>query len=80
MLNELNFHRITNIEVKVHDHTKWIDIQLQNSVNERFEITLYCKDYKTALTVLRKLRDSTINAIDKHNDVDTTTEEEIHED
>jgi|TARA_R100000482_G_scaffold124672_1_gene78365 translation initiation factor 2 alpha subunit (eIF-2alpha) len=80
MLNELNFHRITNIEVQVHDHSKWIDIQLQNSINERFEITLYCPDYKTALTVLRKLRDSTIHAIDKHKDVDTTIEEEIYED
>ena len=80
MLDQLNFHRITNIEVQVHDHSKWIDIQLQNSINERFEITLYCPDYKTALTVLRKLRDSTIHAIDKHKDVDTTIEEEIYED
>lgn len=79
MLDHLNFHRITNIEVQVHDHSKWIDIQLQNTLDERFEITLYCRDYKAALDVLRQLRDSTIHAIDKHKDVDTTTEEEIYE-
>lgn len=79
MLKELNFHRITNIEIQVHDQSKWIDIQLQNSIDERFEITLYCTNYKTALDVLRKLRDSTIHAIDKHKDVDITTEEEIYE-
>jgi len=79
MLDELSFHRITNIEIQVHDHSKWIDIQLRNTLDERFEITLYCRDYKTALTVLRQLRDSTIHAIDKHKDVDTTTEEEIYE-
>lgn len=79
MLDELSFHRITNIEIQVHSESKWIDIQLQNTLDERFEITLYCRDYKTALNVLRKIRDSAIHAIDKHNDVDTTTEEEIYE-
>jgi len=79
MLDQLSFHRITNIEVQVHDHSKWIDIKLQNTLDEWFEITLYCKDYKAALTVLRQLRDSTIHAIDKHKDVDIATEEEIYE-
>lgn len=79
MLDHLNLHRINNIKIQVSDHSKWVDIKVKNTVDEQFELTLYCVNYKSALDLLRQLRDSTIQAIDKHKDVDMALEEKIYE-
>ena len=87
MLNSLSLHQITDVEITVPtiDHN-WVEINLKNSRDEKFELTLFLKEgveehanattLKSTYDFLSELRKSVEKAIGRTLDVQRSQSED----